>query len=83
MRINEPFAPLGMIVATVDIADPGIGHLQAGYYLAKLKQKMHRLATLVAYRIMRVLNEHRIAADVGNVRGIQVVPVKVWAKNLG
>ena len=83
MRIDEPLAAVGMVVAAIDIEHASIRHLDPRHDLSELKQEPHRLPTLVADRIVWVLDQHRIAADVGNVGSVKVVTVDIWTKDLG
>jgi hypothetical protein len=82
MRVNESSAVVRMVVTAVNITHTSIGQSQARDYLAKLKQKTHWLATLLADSLMRVLNEQRVTTYVGNVRCLQVVAIYVRTKDL-
>ena len=82
MRVYESLAAVGMVVAAVDVAHTVVRHLNAGDNLPKLEQKTHRLAALVADGIVWVLDQHRIAADVGDAGCIEIVAVDIRSKNL-
>ena len=51
--------------------------------ISKLEPETHRLAAFVADRIVGDLDQHRIAANVGDVRSIEAVAVQNRSKNLG
>ena len=58
MAVDERLAVMGMIVAAVNVTDPGVGKLVPWNDLTELEQETHLLVTKIAYRVMGVLDQH-------------------------
>jgi hypothetical protein len=48
MAIDEPLAVIGMIIAAVNVANPGVCKLKPWYDLTELEQETHPLVTKIA-----------------------------------
>ncbi len=83
MGIHEPLAAVRMIVAAIYVEYASIRHLDSRHDLPKLEQESHWLPALVTTGFVRVLDQHWVAADVGDVGGVEAVPIDVRAKDLG
>jgi hypothetical protein len=82
VAIDEPLAVIGMIIAAVNVADPGICKLKPWDDLTELEQEPHPLVTMIAYWVVGVLDQHRSASLISDLGSFQIVSIDIGAKDL-
>jgi len=82
MAIEKTLAVIGMIIATVNIADSSVSKPKTWDDLAELEQEPHSLLAMIALRIVLSLDEHGTSTLVGNLGCLQIVSIKVGSNNL-
>ena len=59
VAIDECLAMMGMMIAAINVADPGVRKLEPWNDLAELEEEAHPPVAMIAIGIVRILDEHR------------------------
>jgi hypothetical protein len=82
MAIDKCLTVMKMVIAAINVADSGVRKLKPWNDLAKLEQESYPLVAMIAFGIVRILDEHGGPTLVGDLWSFQIVSIIIAAKNL-
>jgi hypothetical protein len=71
-----------MVIAAINVADSGVRKVKPWNDLTELEQESHPLVAMIAFGIVRILDEHGGPTLIGDLWSFQIVSIDIGAKNL-
>jgi hypothetical protein len=69
-----------MVIAAINVADSGVRKAKPWNDLAELEQESHPLVAMIAFGIVRILDEHGGPTLTGDLWSFQIVSIDIWGK---